>query len=70
MNTIKNINIKAKVFIAGSISFSMFVLVYSDYISYQKKDNKFRKFMNDVRKLENESYMTREIANMIIESHD
>jgi predicted SprT family Zn-dependent metalloprotease len=70
MNTIKNINFKAKLFLAGSISFIMFGLVYRDWISYQKKDNDFRKFMNDVKKLENESYMTREIASMIIESHD
>jgi predicted SprT family Zn-dependent metalloprotease len=48
----------------------MFGLVYRDYISYQKKDYEFRKFMNDVRKLENESYMTREFADMIIEAHD
>ena len=70
MNTIKNTNIKAKLFLAGSSSFSMFGLVYRDYISYQKKDYEFRKFMNDVRKLENESYMTRELADMIIEAHD
>lgn len=70
MNKITNANIKAKLFLAGSISFSMFGLVYRDYISYQKKDTEFRKFINDVRKLQNESYMTRELADMIIEAHD
>ena len=70
MNTNINTNNKMKLFLVGSISFSMFGLIYRDYISYQKKDNDFRKLMNDIKQLENESYMTREIASMIIEAHD
>jgi len=68
-NTNNNTNTKMRLFLAGSISFIMFGLVYRDCISYQKKDNDFRKFINDVKKLENESYMTREIASMIIEEN-
>lgn len=57
-------------FLAGAISFTMFGLVYHHYKSYQKKDNDFHKFMNNVKQLENNSYMTRELAIDILESHD
>ena len=59
-----------KAFLVGAISLTMFGLVYSDYISYQKKDNDFHKFMNNVKQLENNSYITRELSIDILESHD
>ena len=52
-----------KAFLVGAISLTMFGLVYRDYISYRKKDNDFHKFMNNVKQLENNSYITRELAN-------
>ena len=59
-----------KAFLSGVISLTMFGLVYLDYISYQKKDNDFHKFMNNVKQLENNSYITRELTIDILESHD
>lgn len=59
-----------KAFLASAISFTMFGLFYRDYISYQKKDNDFHKFMNNVKQLENNSYITRELTIDILELHD
>jgi predicted SprT family Zn-dependent metalloprotease len=59
-----------KIFLAGAISFTMFGLVYRDYKSYQKKDNEFKKFINDVKQLENNSYMTRKLADDVLEAHE
>ncbi len=69
MNNMINSNMK-KIVLCGIVAISSFAFVVNDYKSYIKKDNEFRKFMNDVRKLEKESKMTREIAEMIIEESE
>lgn len=43
---------------------------YYEFINRVKKENEFRKRMLDINKLEEESYMTRELAADIIEAWD
>jgi hypothetical protein len=63
MSTIK------KIVLSCCVSLSFSVLVYHNYKTYIKKENEFYKFMSDVKKLEEESMMTREIADMILEEN-
>ena len=68
ISNIRNIfNTYKKPIVTSMLATISVTCIYTQMKNYTIKDNEFKKRMNEIKQLQNESYMTHEIADMILE---